>query len=319
MATTLSVLVVRNLFVASMLLGIVSFIMALIFVSLDAVDVAFTEAAVGAGISTILFMGTLALVGYREKDGSAFALGPALASLVVGAALLYATAEMPEFGNPDNPAHTHVAPRYIETSPTEIGLPNMVTSVLASYRGYDTFGETTVIFTAGIGVIMVLTQRRRRRPTKNKTEDIESLSHALIPHVVGKLLIPFVMLFGLYVQFHGDFGPGGGFQAGVIFAAGFILYALVFGLTITRQVLSPTIMRFMIALGVLVYGGVGIASLFRGGNFLDYNVLAATPVGGQHVGILLVELGVGITVAAAMIAIFYSFVGRTEFTDSEED
>jgi multicomponent Na+:H+ antiporter subunit B len=318
-ATTLSVLVVRNLFVASMLLGIVSFIMAVIFVSLDAVDVAFTEAAVGAGISTILFIGTLALVGYREKDGSAFALGPALASLVVGAALLYATAEMPEFGNPNNPAQTHVAPRYIETSPTEIGLPNMVTSVLASYRGYDTFGETTVIFTAGIGVIMVLTQRRRRRPTKNKTEDIESLSHALIPHVVGKLLIPFVMLFGLYVQFHGDFGPGGGFQAGVIFAAGFILYALVFGLTITRQVLPPAIMRFTIALGVLVYGGVGIVSLFRGGNFLDYNVLAATPVGGQHIGILLVELGVGITVAAAMIAIFYSFVGRPEFTDSEED
>lgn len=318
-ATTLAVLMVRNLFVATMLLGIVSFIMALIFVSMDAVDVAFTEAAVGAGISTVLFVGTLALVGYEEKIKKGLALGPLLASLAVGAALLYATAEMPQFGAADNPAHKHVAPRFIETSPTEIGVPNIVTSVLASYRGFDTFGETTVIFTAGIGVLLVLSQRRRRQPPRKKPSEISKHSHALIPHLVGKLLIPFIMMFGLYVQFHGDFGPGGGFQAGVIFAAGFILYALIFGLDLTRKVLPPIVIRIMIALGVLIYGGVGLVSLIKGANFLDYNVLAATPVGGQHLGILLVELGVGITVAAAMVAIFYSFAGRSELADGEQE
>jgi multicomponent Na+:H+ antiporter subunit B len=128
--------------------------------------------------------------------------------------------------------------------------------------------------------------------------------------VVAKLLIPYILLFALYVQFHGDFGPGGGFQAGVIFAAGIILYALAFGLDQAYKLVSPAILRPLSALGVLLYGGVGVAAMLRGGNFLDYNVLAHDPVHGQHLGILLIELGVGITVTSVMITIFFAFVGR---------
>lgn len=333
-AGALAVLSVRNLFVATMLLGIVSFTMALIFISLDAVDVAFTEAAVGAGISTVLYIGTLALVGSQEREKSKFAPGPLAVCLAVGAVLYYATYEMPRYGQPDNPVHTHVAPRYIEDSPTEIGVPNMVTSVLASYRGYDTFGETTVIFTAGIGVLLILRQRRRRKKEVT-TEDpplrdgkggsISGLgsAHDLVPHVISKLLVPFIFVFALYVQFHGDYGPGGGFQAGVIFAAGIILYALVFSLDFARSLINEKAILFLISAGVLLYGGVGVVSMLLGGNFLDYNVLSSDPVAGQHLGILLVELGVGITVTAAMLAIFYAFVGRPEFwnetsTDAEQ-
>ncbi len=129
--------------------------------------------------------------------------------------------------------------------------------------------------------------------------------------VVSKFIIPFVLLFGLYVQWHGDFGPGGGFQAGVIFAAGFILYGLIYGVGLVRQVLPARVTRGLLVIGVLLYSFVGIFGILFGGNFLDYNVLAAKPLVGQHIGVLLVELGVGITVAASMITIFCAFAGRS--------
>jgi len=132
----------------------------------------------------------------------------------------------------------------------------------------------------------------------------------LVLRVISKLLLPFILLFALYVQFHGDFGPGGGFQAGVIFAAGFILYALIFGVETARLVAPPAVTRALVAAGLILYVGVGYLGLVLGGNFLDYNVLAHEPEHGQHLGILLVELGVGITVAATMVTIFFTFAGR---------
>ncbi len=132
-----------------------------------------------------------------------------------------------------------------------------------------------------------------------------------ILRVVAKLLIPFILLFALYVQFHGDYGPGGGFQAGVIFGAGIILYGLVFGLRAARRVAPPALIETLMALGVLTYAGTGLAGILRGGAFLDYGALNHhDPVHGQHLGILIVELGVGLAVAAVMISIFFSFAGR---------
>lgn len=131
-----------------------------------------------------------------------------------------------------------------------------------------------------------------------------------ILRVVAKLLIPFILLYGLYVQFHGDFGPGGGFQAGVIFAAGFILYGLVFGLGALSRVLPPAVVRTGIALGVLLYAGTGIVTMLLGANYLDYSVLGPTPPTGQHYGILIIELGVGITVASVLVAAFTAFAER---------
>lgn len=132
-----------------------------------------------------------------------------------------------------------------------------------------------------------------------------------IPRLGARLLLPLILLFALYVQFHGDYGPGGGFQAGVIFGAGFILYALIYGLDNARQLMPPWLLRIGVSLGVLIYAGVGLMGLFLGGNFLDYGVLDRhDPVHGQHLGILLVELGVGITVSSVMMTIFYAFAGR---------
>ena len=132
----------------------------------------------------------------------------------------------------------------------------------------------------------------------------------VILRVGAKMLIPFILLFALYVQFHGDYGPGGGFQAGVIFAAGFILYALGFGLPNVQKALPPKAVYVCSAVGVLLYAGVGYVTLALGGNFLDYGVLRHDPEHGQHLGILLVELGVLITVFGVMVAVFYAFAGR---------
>ncbi len=161
-ATAFAMLWLRNLFAVVMLSGIYSLLMAGIFVVLDAVDVAFTEAAAGAGITTVLFLGTLSLTTSREKIPVHTPLLPLVVVIITGLALAYSTPEMPTFGDPAAPANRHVVPRYIEDSPDEIGIPNIVTSVLASYRGYDTLGEVTVIFTAGIGVMLLLGGRRRR-------------------------------------------------------------------------------------------------------------------------------------------------------------
>ena len=172
LVTTWGVIRLRNLVSAVILLGLYSLLMAAVWVILDAVDVAFTEAAVGAGITTILMLAAVVLVGREEKPPTRGALIPRVMPMVIvgamGAALLYGSADMPPFGAADNPVHGHVAPRYIADSPEEIGIPNMVTSVLASYRGYDTLGETTVIFTAGIGVLLLLSARRRRHDDKGE-------------------------------------------------------------------------------------------------------------------------------------------------------
>lgn len=136
------------------------------------------------------------------------------------------------------------------------------------------------------------------------------MKHNLILRVVSKLLIPIIVLYALYVQFHGDFGPGGGFQAGVIFSVAFILYSLVYGLETAERVMPESVLRLLASLGVLIYGGTGVASLLLGGNFLDYNVLASNVITGQHIGILVIELGVGITVSSVMLLIFFTFTRR---------
>ena len=136
------------------------------------------------------------------------------------------------------------------------------------------------------------------------------MRHDLVLRVAAKLLIPFILLFALYVQFHGDFGPGGGFQAGVIIAAAIIFHALIYGVEAARKAMPDSLVEIMLAGGVLIYAGVGLAGLVLGGNYLDYFVLDADPVHGQHRGIFWVEVGVAVTVSGVMLKIFYMFASR---------
>ena len=304
----------QNLFEAAMLFGIFSFLSATLFVVLDAVDVAMTEAAVGAGVSTILMLSTLAVTGHRVSERPERRQYLALCvSITLGAALIYATFDMPRLGDPDAPVQTDaVAYHYIHVSPDETHIPNMVTPLLASYRGFDTLGETAVVFTAGIGVLALIGRRRRKDGTlvePSRGTGTRAERH-LVLRVFSKQLIPPILLYAGYIQAHGDFGPGGGFQAGVVFASGLVLYMLLVGVDQAQKIYSPAVLEKFIACGLLLYGGTGVLNMIQGGAFLDYRTLSSDPAHGLHYGIIAIELGVGITVTAVITAIIYSFAGH---------
>ncbi|MGI2112620.1 DUF4040 domain-containing protein [Shewanella frigidimarina] len=307
--TAIAIVRTDDLFVAVMLTSIFSLLMAANFFILDAADVALTEAAVGAGVTTVIFLCALELTGDREKarDGSRWlALGTVG---VLALLIIYATFDKPRLGDPDAPVHQHLAPWYLEKTPEYIDIPNVVTAILGSFRGYDTLGEVFVVFAACIGVLFILgvNPSRKNQPVIKKSS---GLRHHLIPQVVGRLLIPFIVLFGLYVQFHGEYGPGGGFQAGAIIATGIILYALLEGESEALRAIPRGVLLGMVIGGALLYGGVGVACMLMGGTFLDYSVLAADPVFGQQLGILIIEAGVGMAVCGALLAIFHAFAAR---------
>ncbi len=169
--TAYSLVRIHNLFAAVMMSGIYSLLAAVVYVVMDAVDVAFTEAAVGAGISTVLMLGTLAITSRMEKETKLLEPVPLAIVMLTGALLIYATLDMPHYGDPTAPIHHHVAPHYIEKSAQEVGPPNMVTSILASYRGFDTLGEVTVVFTAAVGVMALIGRSRRRKKQNPKVEN----------------------------------------------------------------------------------------------------------------------------------------------------
>ena len=320
MGVAFSIIWMKDLLAVVMLLGIYSLLSASFFVAMDAVDVAFTEASVGAGISTLLMLVAITMTGRSEHPVRHKPLLALVVVLITGSLLIYGTLDMPYFGFAEAPIHQHVAPRYINDSMQEIGVPNIVTSVLASYRAFDTFGEVVVIFTAGMGVLALLSTVRRGEDT----DKIDSLSHSmheqhLILRIAAKIMIPFILLFAFYVQFHGDFGPGGGFQAGVIFASAILLYAMLFGMSTARRVINQSLIQIIAATGVLLYGSVGVVSLLNGKEFFDYSALSADPVAGQHLGILLIELGVGLTVASVMIIIFFNFADRRVHSPSPDN
>ncbi|GGP38863.1 DUF4040 domain-containing protein [Shewanella saliphila] len=307
--TAIAIVRTDDLFVAVMLTSIFSLLMAANFFILDAADVALTEAAVGAGVTTVIFLCALELTGDREKArvGGRWV---ALATVgVLALLIIYATFDKPRLGDPDAPVHQHLAPWYLDKTPEYIDIPNVVTAILGSFRGYDTLGEVFVVFAACIGVLFILgvSPSRKNQPVIRKSS---GLRHHLIPQVVGRLLIPFIVLFGLYVQFHGEYGPGGGFQAGAIIATGVILYALLEGESEALRAIPRGVLLGMVIGGASLYGGVGVVCMLMGGTFLDYSVLAADPVFGQQLGILIIEAGVGMAVCGALLAIFHAFAAR---------
>ena len=324
-AVGVAIACMRSLLAAILLMGVYSLASAVWLIVMDAADVAFTEAVVGAGISTIVLLGAILLVRAGPvRHNWRMTIAPAVLVVGVGGLLVYAVTGLPEFGDPASPANAHVGRNYLIQTPDEIGVPNVVTAVLASYRGFDTLGEAVVVFAAGIGVALMLGfgPRSSLPPPPAAMGD-----HHVVLRVTAKLLIPLIALFAFYVQFHGDLGAGGGFQAGVILAVAPILHALVFGLRETISALPVRAVRSIATLGVLLFAGVGVICMINGGGFLDYDYLfppgveAMIPPGllgdpdhahqwGQHFGIFFIELGVLLTVAATMVTIFYGFAGR---------
>lgn len=310
-ATAIAVARIRALFAATMLAALFSLVTASLFVLMDAMDVAFTEAAVGVGISTVLILGVLAVTRSQEAVTPPRRWLPGLGAVVLtGVALVYASQDLPAFGAANTPIQNHpVTDVYVHQSQEEIGIPNTVTAVLASYRGLDTLGELIVVFTAGLAVLSLLGPLARAEDAR-PSPDIHLVDYRVI-RVVSAVLVPFILLFALYVLFHGDFGPGGGFQAGVIFAAGLVLLGLVFGLDRAKQTVPTAVLWALACLGPVAFLGLGVVNMLLGGSFLDYDTLnPGHPETGQHTGILVVEAIIGVTVGAVMTAVFFSFAGR---------
>lgn len=239
-----------------------------------------------------------------------------LISVVVGALLLLGSVDFPTWGDPQSPASTHLSNRYIEEAYQETHVPNLVSAILADYRNFDTMFETTVVFTAGTAIFLILrlplVPLAEARNRKKQLRKFETLPRDPILEMTCRLLFPPIQLFGLYVLTHGHYSPGGGFQAGVILGASFILLAIAFDLKAAQSRLAEALYGPLTALGVLFYIGVGVACLVLGGNFLDYDALRAlVPLSQQEIrsqGILLVECGVTVTVGAVIFAIYTNLV-----------
>ena len=316
---------IRNLMGAAIVFGAYSFMMCLIWAGMGAVDVAFTEAAVGAGVSTVFIVSTIyntSATMQNKPGGLTFKLFIGLVVTLTGAFLLSALPDFPEWGDSESPANAVVAPYYIKNTITDAHVPNVVTSVLADYRGFDTLLETTVVFIACIAIYSIL----RTETAKSKTDEPEEgiavppsydPSDSLIVRQASRFMIPFMQLFALYVIAHGHYSPGGGFQGGVILGASLILLAISFDLKFLLGHWSEKSLMLLVASGVFLYAAVGLACVFMGGNYLDYIVLDPILPGkgdmARSHGILLVEIGVGITVMFSMVAIHINLASNGRF------
>ncbi|MEN8232651.1 MAG: DUF4040 domain-containing protein [Thermodesulfobacteriota bacterium] len=316
-------IMVKDLLSAAIIFGAYSFLMCLLWTEMGAVDVAFTEASVGAGVSTVLFFAavyqTSRKVGARKSGrllSKAFAL---IAALLTGLVLVIAEADFPGFANPFTPASLHLSPYYITQTLHDTNVPNMVTSVLADYRGFDTMFETAVIFTAGLAVIAIL--RRFKKEDRHDLPEPYVISEGYpdtIIRFVARQLVPFIQLFALYVVAHGHHSPGGGFQGGVILGASFILLAISFDFKIVLGIMSERWNVLLGNIGVLIYAGIGFLCLLLGANFLDYSMLskvlpATDKIMARSHGMLGIEIGVAIAVMAIVISIYLNIVSHGKY------
>jgi len=265
--------------------------------------------------------------------------------ILSGGLLLHATADFPPWGNPSSAASTHISPYYIQNSIRDTAVPNVVTAILADYRGFDTMFETVVIFSAGIACFMLLRTRGRKREEERlyrhllsgitvrvrggkkimrRSDDFEEIDRLWTPQdiiirTVCRLLLPFIQLFALYVIVHGHHSPGGGFQGGVILGASIILLAISYDLRSVLNHLKERAIGILCAVGVIIYAGTGALVMLLGANFLDYSMLASIffvdPIMARSYGIFIVEVGVGTAVMATMVSIYASLASSGEYEE----
>ncbi len=233
-----------------------------------------------------------------------------IAVILTGGLLLSAVSDFPDWGDAHSPANSYrISQHYITETLPQTSVPNMVTAVLADYRGYDTMFETMVIFTAGIAIIGILRRYDSKGPLEAAPQEpISPKEPDLIIDTTCRLLMPVIQLFALYVVAHGHHSPGGGFQGGVIFASSFILLSLARDLKAVQKWLPEKRVLTLAGVGVLIYSGFGLACLLLGNNFLDYSILhkimPATPIEARSHGMMGVEIGVAFTVTAIMFSIY---------------
>jgi multicomponent Na+:H+ antiporter subunit B len=315
---------IRDLMGSVIVFGAYSFLMCLIWTGMGAVDVAFTEAAVGAGVSTVFFIAILYNT-TREIKFNPFDLSSKIFSACIcgafGFLLFLGLPDLPDWGNSNAPVNANISKYYIENAYKDTKVPNLVTTVLADYRSFDTMFETCVVFIALLGIYMLLKKEEsaeskalRKSPSPSKMVDE---SNNLIIRVASRFMVPFIQLFGFYVLAHGHYSPGGGFQGGVILGTSLILLAMAYNVRFAQQFLSIKSMLLLSGVGVFIYAGWGAVSVIHGQHFMDYSawatLLNTTPKMARYHSMLAVEIGVTLTVMCGMYGIYMSMVSDGRF------
>ncbi len=307
----------KNILYASILSSCFSLFTVMMYLILDAPDVAMTEAAVSVvtSIFSIYTIKAAHQTPYNFEDK----FKPILFIFCISLAciLIYASNDLPPFGSQFAIAQQSAAAYYLKNTSADIGIPSIVAAILASYRGYDTLMETVVILVGGLSVLLVsncsVIPGKLSKAAQLGISGAEASPPKMTPcskpdQLITKLtrfMIPVIILFALYLQSHGEISPGGGFQAGVIIATSFILYALAFGELRLLQLFSLTKLQFIAVSGVCLYIATGLIGILSNTGFLNYNILASNEILAQKIGIITVELGVGITVSATMLLIYF--------------
>lgn len=316
LACALASVVTQRLFTQVVLMTAFSFISSSLFFIFDAVDVAFTEAAVGVGLSTVLILATIIFTGdlsekKRKQHGRPFYAVQFFLLLATLVLLVFLLHDAPPFGVAEAIVHRSVADTYILQTPHDMGIKNVVSAILAGYRGYDTLGETVVVLIAYVAVASIFPSLPRQGVDKTFTPGSVLQERHLVLRVISKSMLPIVGLFAFYVQWHGDDAPGGGFQAGIILSTCCVIYGLLNGFKKTASIFPKRFLLIQATSGVLLYAGVGTACMLLGYPFLDYRALSTHTHFAQHLGIFLVEFGVGMTVSAVSALIYLAFISRT--------
>jgi multicomponent Na+:H+ antiporter subunit B len=286
-------------------IALISVLAATAYLVLSAPDVALTEAAVGACASSCII-----LFGIRylkpEKNPSSITYKQIIFGgiflLIALCTICYLSIPLHNYGDSGAILNDGVAAYYIANIEKDIGIKSLVTAILASYRGADTFCETLVIFTAGPCVIFIFGQ------SSESSKRIDPPLRSIVLIYVTRFLLPFIFAFGIYVQINSSASPGGGFQAGAIMASGFILHSIIFGTSSTLRIIPVGFLLSLACLGMGIYLTTGIISSLIGETFLDYSVLASELTSAQKAGIFSIELGVGFAVFATICIIYYSFI-----------
>ena len=302
-----------------------SFFTMLLYILMGAADVAFTEAVIGV-ISTVYFILAIRSTDrwIREKGKKKKEWGRLLGLLLMGLVLTIIWMKidsLPVIGDVSSAPNTHVSQTYIEDGYHVTGAKNIVTGILADFRGFDTLLETTVMLLSAMATSMILSNKLK------KTWDGSIFGNGQVlggvnTKVMAPLIIPVLMLYGLYVLFHGEVSLGGGFQAGALFALAYIMYTTVAGLEIGKKKLNQHFFICLGAVGVLIYFGEAVLAMVLGGNALEYSAISLWGAIGHtrhSIGILTIEIGVTITVMSSIITILQAVLERSSFLDRDEE
>ena len=312
-----------SLLVVLVLSSVFSMIMATLYLLMSAPDVAMTEAAIGACISTAFI---IKIIQYAKPENRTWHtklrfqnIYHFLIMLLVAIIFIYSFMGLEEYGNANNRVNIYLAKDYLANTKNEIGIPSVVAAILASYRGYDTLGETLVIMIAGVIIYFLLANTKK---ISNEIDDsevkIERTSLWLTPYT-RRILLPIIIILCFYIQVHGEISPGGGFQAGAILASAYIFFYLLNSEKENNYMKLINRLFKLSVLGFSLYLATGIITMLCGGVFLEYDVLSGLVVG-QKIGIFTIEIGVGITVFSVMLMIFLIFEQtlKTEILDGRE-